>query len=255
MPATVAPTIGMNAPMKTMTASGQRERHAQDGEADADAGGVDEGDDGRAAHVAAERLHRGGADALSALEAAAAERTQEERPDAVAVLEEEEQHDDGEQRAGDELGGDGDAGDGAGPELAAGEEVGDAVLEAVELVLVDRQRAALQEVADGVDALGGRLRELVPLAAHGEHDERDDAAEDDDAADQGDPGRDDGRQAATAHPADDGGEGRREDERDQHGDDDELQLHEAPHEHGRQRQGQQDLPAPDADLAEAVGEE
>ena len=128
MPATVAPTIGDERADEDDHGEGQREWHPEDGEADADPGRVDERDDRGAAYVAAECPDRRGADPVPALEASTGERAQEERPDAVAVLEEEEQHHDGEEGSRDEFGGDGHAGDRAGPELAAGEEVGDRAL-------------------------------------------------------------------------------------------------------------------------------
>ena len=70
--------------------------------------------------------------------------------------------------------------------------------------------------------------ELIPLVAHGEHDGGDDAAEHDDAAEEGHPRGEDRREPDATKPAHEWARRRREDECDEHGDDEELDLHERP---------------------------
>ena len=82
---------------------GQRERHSEDHERDADEHGVDEGHDGRTAHVATEDGHAAVADPAGLHEALALERAEHERPDLLAVLQEEEEDDHHEQGAREEV--------------------------------------------------------------------------------------------------------------------------------------------------------
>jgi hypothetical protein len=230
----------------------QRERHAQDEESRADEDRVDERDGRGAADVAAEHLRALVAHAHGALAAAAAERAEEEGPDPRPVLDEVEEDDEPEHRARDDLGGGGDSRDGAGSELAAGEEVDRLLAEGVDLRRVDRQPALLDERLQLVDALAGGLHEGRPLALHPEDDGRDGAAEEHEPGEERDDRGERVRDAAALHPEHHRAHGAGEDQRDDHRDHDELERDGGVHDRDGDHEDRQDLHAADGEAAELV---
>jgi hypothetical protein len=114
MPATVAPTRGIEGEQEDEHGQRDNERHAHDREADPDADRVDRRHDRRPALVAAERADCRRADPLTTLVPVPLERPRQELPYRRAVLQEEEQDDDHDEEARDEVGGMGDARDGTG---------------------------------------------------------------------------------------------------------------------------------------------
>jgi hypothetical protein len=129
---------------------GQRDLHDQQRRANGH--GVNEGHDGGPADVAAEYLEGAAAHPAQLRLAGPAEGAQEKVPDLGAVLEEEEQDDDHKAGAGNELRDHGQAGDGAGADLAAGGKVDDSLARLVKLLLVDGNRAGQQELFQFVQA-------------------------------------------------------------------------------------------------------
>ncbi len=234
---------------------GKSKGNPESEEADTDGSGVHGGDRRCSAHVATHHPNAGDTDAATAFEALTLEGREEKRPDLRAVLEEKEQDHDGEYRARDEFTGHGDSGDSARAELAAGEEPHHRIDGGVDLLLVDRQRSRDEELLQLVNTVFSGGDEFVGLVLNGEDNQRDDAAEDQDAREEGDPGGEHCGKSALFHPPHHGGRGRGDDQCDEHGDHHQLQLDESEDEHGGQSQKEEDLSAAKSQPPESIGED
>ena len=239
--------------MKTMMASGNGQRHLHDQQRCADGHGIHQRHNGRAADVAAQNLEGPLAHTPQPGFPVPGEGPQEEVPDLRAVLEEEEEDHHHEARAGQELRHHRQAGDGSGPDLAARGELDGAFPGLIQLLAVNGDRAGEEEAFEFVKPLGGLLDQLAPLAADGEVDHGADAGQQEQQGHECHGRGGPAGQSPAPQQVDERPDGGGEDQRDQHGNDQQPDLQESVHGHGCHGKDQQDLGAPDPHPAEVVG--
>ena len=167
------------------------------------------------------------------------QRAKEESPNNVAVFEEKEQNNNGQNQPRNELPSDRNPRDRARTELSAGEETNDRQSCALDLVRIEGQRAVNQEGLQSVKAVTRGHRKFRELVTHREHDKGHDATENEHPDQEGDPGGGHGGKPPRAQPHDDGGACGRHDQGNEHGDDHELELNEAKDYDGHQSDDQQ----------------
>jgi hypothetical protein len=163
---------------------GERERDPDDGQRDADERRVDERDERHAAEVARDDAPAPAPELIDVGPAPLGELGDDEAPDPLPVVHEEEDEDEGEQKAGDELDHERGAGDHPPADhvavLAQGRH--GAVDRALDVRLADPERALGQEAADLVEPLAQPLAQLGELIEDGRGEQGDDPPEQEDGA-------------------------------------------------------------------------
>src|SRR5699024_3175541 len=202
-----------------------RQGNLEDQKADPDADGIHRRDDRGAPSVPPEGEHGVAPDPLRAFVFLAVERAEKELPDHWAVLEEEEQHDDDEHEAGGNVRCRRHTLDRASADIAAGEEFGELVAPLLDLFVIDRDWKVADEFADLVDPFPRGLLEIIPLVDdRPTHQPRDESEHSQDG-DEHDRRRERHGEVRRPESAHDRVEGTCEDQRDDHRNEHEPELH------------------------------
>ncbi len=230
----------------------QRQRYTHDRQAGADADGVDERDQERRAHIADQRSEAGPAGVAHPLAHVLRKDLGDKPVDVAAAVQHEDQREQHQQRAGDDLG------HGARRRQRPAGQLLLVVLQRLDgrlasrfdLLLIDVQRAVRQPVPHALDAGAHLLDEcrcaLDELADH----EREDPADDSDAAEQHQGHRSAPRSAAPIQEVDDGQQQRGQHRRQGDGHHDQLELLDHPQQRDDRREDHQQPPRPRGRLAD-----
>ena len=242
----------MNAPRKTSRRQWQRQRHAHDRQAGADTDRVDQRDEKGCAHIADQRSEAGPAGFAHPLLHVRREDLGDELPDVAAAVQEEDQGEQHQQRAGD------DFGDGrrrrqrtAGQlRLVVLQRLDRGVARVVDLFLGQVRRPFDQPGSRGVNALGDLVDETGQAGDELGNDEREDAPDDRHSGQQDQRHRAAAGGAAPVEEVDGGDQQCGEDHRQRDGDHDQFEGLDHPEHREDEREDDQQSPGPRRRLAD-----